>query len=477
MLPVIIGFAVLAIDMARVNNLHNDLQKGADAFALAGAAELDGHSDAITRANRAIDNLIANQTDFSTLGHYTLTKNDIYPPVFLDSLPTSDSIALDKDGNEINAAATSHGTTDPAKARFVEITVKGANFSTIFPASFIGGPDSFQVAAQAVAGYGSAICDVTPMFICNPFEPDGLSFQDAFAQGKTYSRLFTALKTSDPPGPGNFGLLDFDDSISIREAFAKGSGGQCYEQTVVTTKPGVTLGQVNSGLNVRFDIYSGSIKGYNTDPEWRPSVNVRKGADKTSNCNKFKAATDGSAMGFPPGSAGTYPNQTGVSGDYWDRSAYWTLNHGTSMPTIASTSDPVSSSAPPSRYDVYRYEIEQGLVGDHAGGKSSGETGTPLCYKGNSDTLTEDPDRRVIIAAIVDCAANAGKIAGRTDLSPDAYASIFLTNPIQKNDPSVDDEDPGASEKPIDFEVVDVTGPKGNGTLDKLLHDEAQLYR
>ena len=76
----------------------------------------------------------------------------------------------------------------------------------------------------------------------------------------------------------------------------------------------------------------------------------------------------------------------------------------------------------------------------------------------------------------MNCTADAGKIAGKTALRPDLYASIFLTNPVQKNDPNADD-DSNSSEKPIDFEVVDVTGPKGNGTLDNFLHDEAQLYR
>jgi len=357
--------------------------------------------------------------------------------------------------------------------------VKVAGFATIFPASFLGGSDSLTIGSQAVAGFQQSICDVTPMYICNPFEPDGLDFADAFAQGKTYSRLFTALKVDSSPGAGNYGLLDFSDSTSVQEAFAKGSGGECYQQTSVTTKTGVTLGQVNTGLNVRFDIYSGSVKKHDADFDWRPSINVRKGAATSSNCNKFKLATDGSAMGFPPGSAGTYPDQTGVSGENWDRSGYWNLNHldhPDLLAKIPSKSDPVSQSASPSRYDVYRYEIDNDLVGDQAGDKNNGETGDPACYAGPSADITEDPDRRVIVTAIVNCTADAGKIAGKTALRPDLYASIFLTNPVQKNDPNADD-DSNSSEKPIDFEVVDVTGPKGNGTLDNFLHDEAQLYR
>nr|WP_246684365.1 pilus assembly protein TadG-related protein [Mesorhizobium sp. B2-6-5] len=49
MLPVLVGFSLLAIDMSRASSLHNDPQKGVDALALAAAAELDGRSDNITR--------------------------------------------------------------------------------------------------------------------------------------------------------------------------------------------------------------------------------------------------------------------------------------------------------------------------------------------------------------------------------------------------------------------------------------------
>ena len=49
MLPIIMGFALLAIDASRVYILNSSLQHGADAIALAMAAELDRTSDAITR--------------------------------------------------------------------------------------------------------------------------------------------------------------------------------------------------------------------------------------------------------------------------------------------------------------------------------------------------------------------------------------------------------------------------------------------
>src|SRR5881227_389813 len=54
MLVVIIGVAVLALDGSRYMSLQTQLQNGADALALAGAAELDRTPTAIERANKAI---------------------------------------------------------------------------------------------------------------------------------------------------------------------------------------------------------------------------------------------------------------------------------------------------------------------------------------------------------------------------------------------------------------------------------------
>ena len=60
LMPFLIGGALLTVDAARLYSLNSFLQAGADALALAGAAELDGHPDAITRADNAISNLVTN---------------------------------------------------------------------------------------------------------------------------------------------------------------------------------------------------------------------------------------------------------------------------------------------------------------------------------------------------------------------------------------------------------------------------------
>lgn len=53
-LPVLLGVALLVIDIGRGNNAHSDLYAAADAVALAGARELDGGDDAIDRAKAAM---------------------------------------------------------------------------------------------------------------------------------------------------------------------------------------------------------------------------------------------------------------------------------------------------------------------------------------------------------------------------------------------------------------------------------------
>jgi Flp pilus assembly protein TadG len=478
MLPVIIGFAVLAIDMSRVNNLHNDLQKGADAFALAGAAELDGNGDAITRANRAIDNLIANQTDFSTLNHYTLKSTDL-TVTFLKDLPASDSISLNPngvDGNGVDRHADP--ATEATEARFVEVTVNPTNFSTIFPASFIGGPNSFQVSTQAVAGFQSGVCDYTPVFICNPYEDTtqtgGVTLQQAVANAQ-YRRRQILLRSGGGNAayfPGNFGFLTpptGNGAKALAQAIASSKPDACYSSNGVTTKTGQQVGPIIGGLNVRFGITQNG-SSYNS-AEYGPAANVRKGAivdpKKPNDCptnNKITYQTDptkGIGLSrdacFASGTCSLMGGRMG--GGDWDLTAYWTANHGGSVPQDLWDG---TSANKPTRYAVYQYELANNLVGDVSGG---GESGTPP--SGCLAPVTT-VDRRLLYGAVLNC--NALDAAGYNlggkdeDLPVESFASFFLTEPIKNN-------------TDIYVELVDVTGREGQGSLQKFQRDEAQLYR
>src|SRR5262249_62099799 len=88
MLVVIVGVSVLALDGARLMSLHTQLQNGADALALAGAAELDRLPDAETRARTAIQRLLTNSTFFCSGASRTIAVSNIK---FYNRLPAKDA--------------------------------------------------------------------------------------------------------------------------------------------------------------------------------------------------------------------------------------------------------------------------------------------------------------------------------------------------------------------------------------------------
>src|SRR5690606_14460028 len=130
--------------------------------------------------------------------------------------------------------------------------------------------------------------------------------------------------------------------------------------------------------------------------------NIHKGASDPNypaKCNKYDEETDNaSAKAFPSGVVtDTFPGGMLHSAD-WDSEFldYWKINHPADvvggvvqLPSIASTTHPTVDDAwPPSRYDVYRYEIEQQLRGapgdpNPTGHRApNGERGDPQCYTG-----------------------------------------------------------------------------------------------
>src|SRR3954462_2629470 len=87
-LPVLLGFAVLAVDAGRYFNLHTSVQWAADALALAAAAELDRKDDSIARANRAISSLVANDQRFGEIAGQISSSGITVR--FLSSLPATE---------------------------------------------------------------------------------------------------------------------------------------------------------------------------------------------------------------------------------------------------------------------------------------------------------------------------------------------------------------------------------------------------
>jgi hypothetical protein len=470
-LPVLLGFAVLAVDAGRYFNLHTSVQWAADAIALAAAAELDRKPDAIVRANRAIDNLVANDQRFGDSAGRIARAN--ITARFLTGLPASDATAIGAGFN----------TTNPIAARFVEIAVQPVPFKSYIAAaaSIQGGPT--QASGSAVAGFDSVACKVAPLFTCNPYEGTSTSLFDAGKDPSFRRRLMAIKEKGEQYFPGNYGYLEPADgggANGIRQNLALEHPNGCYKLAGVETHTG-NIASTAEAVNTRFDMYDSPFNGSKSDPAYRPARSVRKGYNGPA-CNK-SAGYDPSKpptvapnltapeIGFPRDSC-FYADSCSFGGPYmagrvgggdWDFDSYWTINFpGISKPNGWSNANR------PSRYDVYRYEIDHDLTTVASRGPADKETGAPQCYSGGASTITDNPDRRTFHGAILDCRAldQEYNISGGSapPLPVTAYAKFFLSEPMDKNDGT------------IWVELVDVVEP-GTPAAKEILRETVQLYR
>ena len=150
-------------------------------------------------------------------------------------------------------------------------------------------------------------------------------------------------------------------------------------------------------MNVRFDMYDGPFGGSKSDPAYRPARSVRKGYNGPA-CNK-SAGYDPSKpptvapnltapeIGFPRDSC-FYTDSCSFGGPYmagrvgggdWDFDSYWTINFpGISKPNGWSNANR------PSRYDVYRHEIDHDLTTVASRGPADKETGAPSTVRSST---------------------------------------------------------------------------------------------
>ena len=175
-------------------------------MAIAGAAELDRLTTSTSRAAGAINKLLIN-SDLFTGANVTVSNIR-----FLSSIPASDNSAVAA-GNV--ACTTSCTTAQSIAARFVEVTVTPVTMPTILPVGFFGGTN-MTAGASAVAGMDQVSCGLTPIFICNPFELPGDTYDQATARieaanlDPTFKRKLIRLADTGAPGtwgPGDFGYL------------------------------------------------------------------------------------------------------------------------------------------------------------------------------------------------------------------------------------------------------------------------------
>jgi hypothetical protein len=93
------------------------------------------------------------------------------------------------------------------------------------------------------------------------------------------------------------------------------------------------------------------------------------------------------------------------------------------------------------------------------------ETGAPQCHALGP---TNDADRRTVIAAAIDCAAN--DIRGSTsNVVPLEYVQLFMTEPVATPG--------GGSDAEIMVEVIRSAGGLGSGATTGTYREIVQLYR
>ncbi|OOY06276.1 pilus assembly protein TadG-related protein [Thioclava sp. F28-4] len=483
-LVVVLGLVALSFDLGRLGSTRSELQSFADSVALAAAGELDGNSDAITRANAAAQLIVDSQT-FATGSQVLGAANDV-TLTYLSALPDSDS------------DATNAVTTDPAKAAFVRVDVDEREVPGVFAAAFttMGGYDAFDgsATAQAVAGLEILACDVTPLMFC---VPPGFDAEKDIGQ----MILLRSGGGGDAAwGPGDFGFLDPNGAkIDDEGPCAKKSGAQldacllgavskitqCFNQRGVDLEPGQKEGRNAAIFNVRFDMYQSIMNGLSNDPDYAPAPNVIKGIvaanpsgkdGTTSNgggkntCIKENEELSPDTVGLPRDDCfmegAAEPCGRFGDGDWSQgRITYMQKNYGIDI-TAEGATDPFADAE--TRYDLYLAEIAAAAGGDILSGRA--ETGLPSC----APAAAPNADRRVLIVAGIDCSAETGTVikGAASGVPVKEFVKVFLTEPVGED---------GSSPPTMDI-WGEVIGSASNGDQEELgtggmVRDVVQLYR
>jgi Putative Flp pilus-assembly TadE/G-like len=421
-LAVILGILALTYDIGRMSSNQGDLQSFADSVVLAAAGELDGRADSITRAQAAAAVMIADAARFGIEDDVLSGAGD-YDLTFLTARPVGSNLAA-------------YTTSDSKKARFVHVAVTPQTIEPGFAAAFsaLSGHETLatEVAAEAAAGFSQVACDITPLMFCMP----NADFRADENVGMVI-KLRAGGGAGAAWGPGDFGFLDPSDGDVDEDGVCSGLNGSqldrclvaaignrlgCFDSNGVTTRPGQSVGNAESALNVIFDIYNSTMNSARNDPKYAPAPNVISGyRPANGKCLGNNAVVSTNSVALPvddcfvSGTCSRFGNGTWTNG----RQTYVQTNYGTNV------SDPHPTAQ--TRYQYYLAEIAAAGGGASSTAILTGrqETGRPRC----SNNRSADPARRVMVAAAIDCTANP--IRGRTeDVPAREFVEIFMLRPI-----------------------------------------------
>lgn len=452
----LIMIAGVGFDYGRLAAMDSELQNGADQAALAGATQLDGKSGACSRAAAAALGLVTNTTLVANDSHAVT----ISPEPACDTIGNVKFYDLDKSTNTYVTA------NSDATAHFIQVTVATRSVDYAFtPIAGLLHGSSF---ASAMAGLGSSVCKVPPIFICNPDQTNDVAFTIANYIGKGI-RLIENTGGSTY-GSGNFGYLangTGGGTEDLREELGRTTvPGDCISADAVTTQTGLRVSALDA-LNARFDIYTGNTnQACNNDGSLcPPSANTRKDLVHKGGNNSC-AFTNGNGAGWQFPTNAYYPDSStsvlstsqisttrpmgyprdichtankagttscGQVGDgNWDRNAYFKTNSADYAVGFDSSAIPHSGSPILRRYDVYKYEAADAANRLHTttqGGLDS--IPRPYCQTSGVPVSGTAADRRVLSVAVVNC-VNADL---HGTVTPVKWIDVFLVEPsvLRKN--------------------------------------------
>jgi len=485
-LAVFLGLTALSFDLGRLASTQSELQSFADHVALAAAGELDGEAGAINRARAAAAELVGTRSggwppflQTFGLGAQELAIAD-YALTFHPTLPGLDT-------QPMTAVTDLDGSARYVRATIVPRTVP-YSFSRAFNAlADRAGPNEATVSASAVAGFTSYVCDITPMMFCvPPANPQsGIGTFDADARVGHMIHL-RAGGGSGQWGAGNWGWLRLGNDVAAAPTSAcagitsvvqrtlclLGTSGPrtgCYENRgTVDLGPGQNVGTFEAAVNVRFDRFSSTMNQQRNDPDFGPAPNIVQGAETRrgqgggqggggqggGQCS-VNAVTD--SVPLPKDTCFLNGTCDRFGDGVFDLAGYVATNYGTQVPNWYTSSQPMT------RYEVYLAEIA--AAASNPGGRilpNRTETGIAQC----SQHPTSDADRRVIIAAGIDCLANNIQGAA-TGIPVMQYVRLFITEPV-----------PGGPDRNMYVEIIGSAGGRGEAQTEAgIIREVVQLYR
>jgi hypothetical protein len=273
-LPLLAGFAALAVDIGRIVVFRTELQSAMDACALAASAQLTGVNDAgILDVARAHALVLTDPTRAGAAAREPVSVNrmrfqrDTLSPARLRVAFSSAASGAPW----VEASALSTGGLSPTAARFARCSYADEG-NTLFLLPLLGTivpglPRELVASASATATLtpGQSVCAI-PVAVCTTGAGGA-----ANNYGRTVGERLTAVNSPGSSyGSGRFGWLDFTPpagGTSELRNLLNGSGACAVSSGSQVGQPGV-VSSLESAWNARFGVYASGMDPTDAKPDF-----------------------------------------------------------------------------------------------------------------------------------------------------------------------------------------------------------------